>query len=161
MSIMASWHASGRRRRSVKFHGQEILNLPVESSTRSAGAKMSMIFQDPNLAAQPLPLGSHNETEVLVQHSGMSEGEPRSMLSTSWSGCRSRAPSTSQPVPARVSPAVLRHRVIDAIPLCYAARTRDRRQPDHGAGRHGPGARSGALVELHAIVAWQGGAHHP
>jgi oligopeptide transport system ATP-binding protein len=75
MSIMGLLARNGRAAGSVKFHGQEILNLPVEKLNLVRGVKMSMIFQDPMTSLNPYLSVRKQMTEVLVQHKGMSEGE--------------------------------------------------------------------------------------
>jgi oligopeptide transport system ATP-binding protein len=73
MSIMGLLARNGRAAGSVKFHGQEILNLPVEKLNQVRGAKMSMIFQDPMTSLNPYLSVRRQMTEVLVQHKGMTE----------------------------------------------------------------------------------------
>jgi oligopeptide transport system ATP-binding protein len=73
MSIMGLLARNGRAAGSVKFHGQEILNLEVEKLNQVRGAKMSMIFQDPMTSLNPYLSVRRQMTEVLVQHKGMSE----------------------------------------------------------------------------------------
>jgi oligopeptide transport system ATP-binding protein len=75
MSIMGLLARNGRAAGSVKFHGQEILNLEVEKLNEVRGAKMAMIFQDPMTSLNPYLSVRRQMTEVLVQHKGMSEKE--------------------------------------------------------------------------------------
>jgi oligopeptide transport system ATP-binding protein len=75
MSVMGLLARNGRAQGSVKFHGQEILNLPVEKLNTVRGVKMSMIFQDPMTSLNPYLTVRKQMTEVLVQHKGTSEGE--------------------------------------------------------------------------------------
>jgi len=75
MSIMGLLARNGRAAGSVKFHGQEILNLPVEKLNQVRGAKMSMIFQDPMTSLNPYLSVRKQMTEVLVQHKGMTEAQ--------------------------------------------------------------------------------------
>jgi oligopeptide transport system ATP-binding protein len=78
MSIMGLLASNGRARGSVKFHGQEILGLPVAELNKIRGARMSMIFQDPMTSLNPYLTVSRQLTEVLVTHKGMSEAQARS-----------------------------------------------------------------------------------
>jgi len=75
MSIMGLLARNGRATGSVKFHGQEILNLPVEKLNQVRGAKMSMIFQDPMTSLNPYLSVRKQMTEVLVQHKGLTEAQ--------------------------------------------------------------------------------------
>jgi len=75
MSIMGLLARNGRATGSVKFHGQEILNLPVEKLNQVRGAKMSMIFQDPMTSLNPYLSVRKQMTEVLVQHKGSTEAQ--------------------------------------------------------------------------------------
>jgi oligopeptide transport system ATP-binding protein len=77
MSIMGLLASNGRARGSVKFHGQEILGLPVAELNKIRGARMSMIFQDPMTSLNPYLTVSRQLTEVLVTHKGMSEADSR------------------------------------------------------------------------------------
>ncbi|HUL09260.1 MAG TPA: oligopeptide/dipeptide ABC transporter ATP-binding protein [Candidatus Acidoferrum sp.] len=77
MSIMGLLASNGRAQGSVKFHGQEILGLPVAELNKIRGARMSMIFQDPMTSLNPYLTVSRQLTEVLVTHKGMSETEAR------------------------------------------------------------------------------------
>jgi oligopeptide transport system ATP-binding protein len=78
MSIMGLLASNGRARGSVRFHGREILDLPVADLNKIRGARMSMIFQDPMTSLNPYLTVSRQLTEVLVTHKGMSEAEARS-----------------------------------------------------------------------------------
>jgi len=73
MSIMGLLAANGRAAGSVRFRGQEILNLPPERLNRIRGEKIAMIFQDPMTSLNPYLTVRRQMTEVLVTHKGMSE----------------------------------------------------------------------------------------
>jgi oligopeptide transport system ATP-binding protein len=73
MSIMGLLAANGRATGSVRFRGQEILNLPPERLNRIRGEKIAMIFQDPMTSLNPYLTVRRQMTEVLVTHKGMSE----------------------------------------------------------------------------------------
>ena len=75
MSIMGLLARNGRAQGSVKFQGEEILNLEAGKLNQVRGAKMSMIFQDPMTSLNPYLSVRRQMTEVLVQHKGMSEDE--------------------------------------------------------------------------------------
>ena len=73
MSIMGLLASNGRAAGSVRFHGEEILNLPSERLNRIRGEKIAMIFQDPMTSLNPYLTVRRQMTEVLVTHKGMSE----------------------------------------------------------------------------------------
>ena len=73
MSIMGLLAANGRATGSVRFRGEEILNLPPERLNRIRGQKIAMIFQDPMTSLNPYLTVRRQMTEVLVTHKGMSE----------------------------------------------------------------------------------------
>jgi oligopeptide transport system ATP-binding protein len=73
MSIMGLLASNGRATGSVRFHGEEILNLPAERLNRIRGEKIAMIFQDPMTSLNPYLTVRRQMTEVLVTHKGMSE----------------------------------------------------------------------------------------
>jgi oligopeptide transport system ATP-binding protein len=60
---------------SVKFDGQEILNLPNEELNRIRAEKIAMIFQDPMTSLNPYVRVSEQMAEVLVHHKGLSKSE--------------------------------------------------------------------------------------
>ena len=71
MSVMGLLAKNGRAQGSVKFKGQEILNLAVEDLNKIRGVKMSMIFQDPMTSLNPYLTVKRQMTEVLETHRGM------------------------------------------------------------------------------------------
>jgi oligopeptide transport system ATP-binding protein len=77
MSVMGLLAANGRATGSVRFHGEEILNLPASALNRIRGERMSMIFQDPMTSLNPYLTVHRQLTEVLVTHKGMSERDAR------------------------------------------------------------------------------------
>jgi oligopeptide transport system ATP-binding protein len=77
MSVMGLLAANGRATGSVRFHGEEILNLPASALNRIRGERMSMIFQDPMTSLNPYLTVHRQLREVLVTHKGMSERDAR------------------------------------------------------------------------------------
>jgi len=73
MSIMGLLASNGRAAGSVRFRGQEILNLPAERLNRIRGPRIAMIFQDPMTSLNPYLTVRRQMTEVLVTHKGMGE----------------------------------------------------------------------------------------
>jgi|HigsolmetaAR203D_1030402.scaffolds.fasta_scaffold00174_29 oligopeptide transport system ATP-binding protein len=71
MSVMGLLAANGRATGSVRYRGQEILNLPRARLNRIRGSRISMIFQDPMTSLNPYLRISRQMTEVLVHHKGM------------------------------------------------------------------------------------------
>ncbi|MFV2052117.1 ABC transporter ATP-binding protein [Aliiroseovarius sp. YM-037] len=69
MGLLASnGHATG----SVKYRGQEILNLPPNKINKLRGAKITMIFQEPMTSLDPLFTIEDQLSEPLRVHGGMS-----------------------------------------------------------------------------------------
>ena len=60
---------------SVKFDGQEILNLTNEELNQIRAEKIAMIFQDPMTSLNPYVRVSEQMAEVLVHHKGISKSE--------------------------------------------------------------------------------------
>lgn len=59
----------------LEFDGADLLTLPESGRRRLRGAGMSMIFQDPMTALNPLKkIGTHIE-EVLIRHRGMNRSQ--------------------------------------------------------------------------------------
>ena len=64
-------HAAG----SVKYMGNEILNLPEAEMNKYRANEIAMIFQDPMTSLNPYMRISKQLNEVLIHHKGMSRGE--------------------------------------------------------------------------------------
>jgi peptide/nickel transport system ATP-binding protein len=59
----------------VLFRGQDLLKLPVEEMRHIRGAKISMIFQDPLTALNPVHRVGNQIAEVFLAHRGTSKKE--------------------------------------------------------------------------------------
>ncbi|MFD0980487.1 oligopeptide/dipeptide ABC transporter ATP-binding protein [Tropicimonas aquimaris] len=68
---------NGRSAGSVKWDGQEILNLPEAKLNRIRASEIAMIFQDPMTSLNPFLKVSEQMEEVLTLHRGMSRREAR------------------------------------------------------------------------------------
>ena len=64
-------HAAG----SVKYMGNEILNLPEAEMNKYRANEIAMIFQDPMTSLNPYMRISKQLTEVLIHHKGMNKRE--------------------------------------------------------------------------------------
>lgn len=60
---------------SVKFQGEEILNLSNKKLNKIRAEKIAMIFQDPMTSLNPYVRVSDQMTEVLVHHQGLSKSD--------------------------------------------------------------------------------------
>ena len=60
---------------SVKFQGEEILNLSNNQLNKIRAEKIAMIFQDPMTSLNPYVRVSDQMTEVLVHHQGLSKSD--------------------------------------------------------------------------------------
>ena len=60
---------------SVKFDGQEILNLTNKELNQIRAEKIAMIFQDPMTSLNPYVRVSEQMAEVLVHHKGLSKSD--------------------------------------------------------------------------------------
>jgi oligopeptide transport system ATP-binding protein len=77
LSIMGLLAKNGRSTGSVRYRGQEILNLPARQLNGIRGEKIAMIFQDPMTSLNPFLKISRQMTEVLRAHKGLGEAEAR------------------------------------------------------------------------------------
>ena len=60
---------------SVKFEGEEILNLSNQKLNQIRAEKIAMIFQDPMTSLNPYVRVSEQMTEVLIHHQGISKSD--------------------------------------------------------------------------------------
>jgi len=60
---------------SVKFEGEEILNLTNKKLNKIRAEKIAMIFQDPMTSLNPYVRVSNQMTEVLMHHQGLSKSD--------------------------------------------------------------------------------------
>ena len=60
---------------SVKFEGEEILNIPNQKLNQIRAEKIAMIFQDPMTSLNPYVRVSDQMTEVLIHHHGVSKSD--------------------------------------------------------------------------------------
>jgi len=60
---------------SVKFEGEEILNLSNQKLNQIRAEKIAMIFQDPMTSLNPYVRVSEQMTEVLMHHQGVSKSD--------------------------------------------------------------------------------------
>lgn len=66
---------NGKATGSVKFEGQEILNLPRAALNKIRAEKIAIVFQDPMTSLNPYMRVSDQMTEVLTYHRGMSKSD--------------------------------------------------------------------------------------
>ncbi|WP_439592280.1 ABC transporter ATP-binding protein [Microbacterium sp.] len=71
MSLLGLLPPNSRSRGSVKLHGREILNAPVESLRKIRGNKIAVIFQEPMTALNPVYRIGFQITEAIRVHSNM------------------------------------------------------------------------------------------
>ena len=57
MSAMGLLASNGQATGSVRYRGEEILNLPVKKLNKIRGAKITMIFQEPMTSLNPAAYG--------------------------------------------------------------------------------------------------------
>lgn len=72
-SMLGLLAKNGRASGSVKFAGQEILNLPLQQLNQLRAAQIAIVFQDPMTSLNPYMRVSDQMTEVLVHHQGISK----------------------------------------------------------------------------------------
>lgn len=72
-AVMGLLAHNGTATGSVRFDGEEILNLPEAQLNRIRAEKIAMIFQDPMTSLNPYMKISAQLVEVLVHHKGMSK----------------------------------------------------------------------------------------
>jgi len=74
-AMMGLLDSNGRATGSVKFQGEEILNLSIAELNSVRAEKIAMIFQDPMTSLNPYMKISEQMTEVLIHHKGLSKKE--------------------------------------------------------------------------------------
>lgn len=74
-SIMGLLAKNGHARGSVKFDGNEILNLPEKELNKIRAEQIAMIFQDPMTSLNPYMKIEKQLMEVLMKHKGASKKE--------------------------------------------------------------------------------------
>ncbi|WP_372571457.1 ABC transporter ATP-binding protein [Ruegeria jejuensis] len=80
MSAMGLLASNGHATGSVRYRGDEILNLPVKKLNKIRGAKISMIFQEPMTSLDPLYTIQDQLCEPLMVHGGMSRSKARARV---------------------------------------------------------------------------------
>ncbi len=75
LGVMGLLASNGAASGSVRFRGEEILNLPAAELNAVRGGHMAMIFQDPMTSLNPFLTVRRQLTEVLVRHKHMSEAD--------------------------------------------------------------------------------------
>ncbi|SEJ95123.1 oligopeptide transport system ATP-binding protein [Cribrihabitans marinus] len=75
MSAMGLLASNGQATGSVRYRGQEILNLPTDKLNKIRGAKITMIFQEPMTSLDPLYTIEDQLCEPLMIHGGKSRGK--------------------------------------------------------------------------------------
>ena len=74
-AMMGLLDQNGRATGSVKFEGEEILNLSITELNSVRAEKIAMIFQDPMTSLNPYMRISEQMAEVLIHHKGLSKTE--------------------------------------------------------------------------------------
>lgn len=74
-AMMGLLAQNGKATGSVKFEGDEVLNLKGEALNAIRAQKMAMIFQDPMTSLNPYMRISDQMAEVLVHHNGISKSD--------------------------------------------------------------------------------------
>ncbi|MEH6631412.1 MAG: oligopeptide/dipeptide ABC transporter ATP-binding protein [Halopseudomonas aestusnigri] len=74
-SILGLLAQNGFATGSVKFNGNEILNVSTNELNRVRAAEIAIVFQDPMTSLNPYMRVSEQMTEVLIHHKGMTKTE--------------------------------------------------------------------------------------
>ncbi|MFC7396673.1 ABC transporter ATP-binding protein [Chelatococcus sp. GCM10030263] len=77
MAAMGLLAANGRAEGSVRYRGDELLDLSQQALNRYRGKKITMIFQEPMTSLDPLYRIGHQLCELLMIHGGLSRREAR------------------------------------------------------------------------------------
>ncbi|MFD2205665.1 oligopeptide/dipeptide ABC transporter ATP-binding protein [Kiloniella antarctica] len=72
-SILGLLAQNGFATGSVKFKGNEILNVPLAELNRVRAAEIAIVFQDPMTSLNPYMRVADQMAEVLIHHKGMSK----------------------------------------------------------------------------------------
>ena len=77
LAIMGLLSGNGSASGSVRFDGREILNAPRQELDKIRGRSIAMIFQDAMSGLTPFMRIGDQLTEVLVEHTGVSDADAR------------------------------------------------------------------------------------
>nr|WP_145548941.1 ABC transporter ATP-binding protein [Variovorax boronicumulans] len=77
MSLMGLLPASARVGGSIRFGGQELVDLPESAMCKIRGNRIGMIFQEPMTALNPLHTIARQVAEPLRLHRGLSKADAR------------------------------------------------------------------------------------
>lgn len=72
-SLMGLLAGNGTSTGSIRYNGEEILNLPEQELNKIRAEQIAMIFQDPMTSLNPYMRVSDQMMEVLMHHKGMSK----------------------------------------------------------------------------------------
>ncbi len=130
------------RHRSVKYRGQEILNIPQPRLNKLRGSKITMIFQDPLTSLTPHMTAGAQIIEALRAIPACARRGREARHRDARTGAHPRGQAPDEAVSAR---ALRRHAPArhDRDGDGVRSRPLDRRRADHRARRHGAGADPG------------------
>jgi len=78
-AMMGLLPGNGKATGSVKFAGNEILNLPARSLNKIRGSRIAMVFQDPMTSLNPYLTVGRQLTEVLQVHKRTKKSKARTL----------------------------------------------------------------------------------
>ncbi|MFR1260258.1 MAG: ATP-binding cassette domain-containing protein [Oscillospiraceae bacterium] len=138
--------------------GRDILNLPTAKMEEVRGKDVSMIFQDPMTALNPVFTVGEQIAESLELHEHLDKkaAMERAKEMLELVGIPG---SRANEYPHQFSGG-MKQRVVIAIALA-CNKASDRRQTDHGAGRYDSGAGSRAYERTEGKVRYLHDPHHP
>lgn len=94
MSLLGLLPSNGRATGSAKLNGRELIGMPPEKMQAVRGNDISVIFQEPMTALNPVYTAGYQIVETLRVHLDIGPREAKERASSSCGSSRSRIPKT-------------------------------------------------------------------
>ena len=145
----------------VMFEGRDLLALPEREMRQVRGARISLIFQEPMTALNPVMRVGDQIAEALTVHGQATPREARERAVALLEAVHIPDAGATR---ARLPPSALRRHAAardDRHRARLSSRARHCRRTDDGARRHHPGAGARSAARAAGPVQPRAAAHHP